>query len=63
MITVAPVVTKGPQNAVFEENNDTELNCEAIGYPAPNITWLLNGESVDNDSHITPLGKIKMLKS
>uniref|UniRef100_T1IAC2 Interference hedgehog n=1 Tax=Rhodnius prolixus TaxID=13249 RepID=T1IAC2_RHOPR len=61
-VQVAPVVTKGPQNAVFEENNDTELNCEAIGYPAPNITWLLNGESVDNDSHITPLGGRLIIK-
>lgn len=61
-VQVPPVVTKGPNNAVIEEESDTELSCEATGSPAPNITWLLNGDSVLNDSHITPLGRSILIK-
>ncbi|XP_014257268.1 interference hedgehog-like isoform X2 [Cimex lectularius] len=61
-VQVPPVVTKGPANAVIEEDSDTELVCEVTGAPSPNITWLLNGESVNNDSHIIPISGKLMIK-
>ena len=53
-----PSISKGPSNAVVEEESNTELNCEVLGAPTPAVSWLLNGESVNNDSHITQMGKI-----
>ncbi|XP_014290783.1 interference hedgehog [Halyomorpha halys] len=61
-VQVPPMVSKGPSNAVVEEDSDTELTCEATGSPTPNITWFLNGESVLNDSHITPQGGNLIIK-
>uniref|UniRef100_A0A146KQA7 Interference hedgehog n=2 Tax=Lygus hesperus TaxID=30085 RepID=A0A146KQA7_LYGHE len=58
-VQVPPVVTKGPHNQVAGERTDTELSCEATGAPTPNITWLLNGARVDDDSHMkTDGGKL-----
>ncbi|KAG8249046.1 hypothetical protein J6590_029396 [Homalodisca vitripennis] len=48
-----PVVIKEPSNSVVEEGGQVELECEVRGSPTPNITWLLNGEPLDNDSHAT----------
>ncbi|XP_063230242.1 interference hedgehog-like isoform X1 [Bacillus rossius redtenbacheri] len=47
----APVVTREPGNAEVEEGGEVTLACEARGSPAPRLSWVLNGESLDNDSH------------
>ncbi|KAL1138634.1 hypothetical protein AAG570_008697, partial [Ranatra chinensis] len=55
-VQVPPVIIKGPNNSVVEEESDTELSCDVEGAPTPNITWLLNGDHVDNDSYISSKG-------
>lgn len=47
-----PVINREPASSVVEEGGEVELECEVEGAPFPSIIWLLNGESVENDSHI-----------
>jgi hypothetical protein len=53
---VPPTISKGPSKAVVGEGSNTEMNCEVSGAPTPTVTWLLNGDSVNNDSHIVQTG-------
>ncbi|XP_054264853.1 interference hedgehog-like [Macrosteles quadrilineatus] len=51
-----PVVTREPNNSVVEEGGQVEVGCEVRGTPPPSVTWLLNGESLDNDTHAVVRG-------
>lgn len=46
-----------PVKTVGEEGGSCQLDCQFRGEPTPVITWLLNGESVYNDSLIKTNGK------
>ncbi|XP_071441355.1 interference hedgehog-like isoform X2 [Hetaerina americana] len=47
-----PMIVREPVNTDVEEGGQVELECHAKGLPAPSISWLFNGESVENDSLI-----------
>lgn len=49
----APVILKEPNKTQVEEQGDTELSCEISGNPIPTVTWTLNGEQLQNDTHVT----------
>lgn len=51
------IVEKGPEDHLVKEGGSILLECVVRGKPLPKITWLLNGESVRNDSHIVTNGK------
>ncbi|XP_059474778.1 interference hedgehog-like [Neocloeon triangulifer] len=51
-----PVVVKEPMSKMVEEGGEVQLECSARGWPTPEIKWLLNGNSVDRDPHITTAG-------
>lgn len=44
---------------MVEEGGEVSLECEVRGSPTPQIVWLLNGESLSNDSHARVRGKLK----
>lgn len=50
-------MVKGPAGALVKEGGQVVLECVVKGKPYPSITWMLNGESVQNDSHIITSGK------
>lgn len=60
LLTEPPVIIREPPNSVVEEGGEVDLECEVEGAPFPSILWLLNGESVENDSHIHAEGKIRI---
>ncbi|KAJ8684081.1 hypothetical protein QAD02_019873 [Eretmocerus hayati] len=41
-----PNVLRPPRQATFSEGGELELSCNATGYPAPSLEWLINGESL-----------------
>ncbi|XP_049795188.1 interference hedgehog isoform X1 [Schistocerca nitens] len=48
-----PVLVRGPKVDRVQQGDNVVLECEFRGSPQPNITWVFNGNSVTNDSHIT----------
>lgn len=56
------VVEKGPENHLVKEGGKVRLECVVRGKPPPKTTWLLNGESVRNDSHIVTNGSIIQIR-
>lgn len=56
IISEPPVILKEPNRTLVEEQGNTELSCEVSGNPIPIVSWTLNGEPVQNDSHTTTLG-------
>lgn len=40
----------------MKEGKDLDAECSVSGTPDPKITWLINGESVTNDSNIEAIG-------
>ncbi|XP_034231734.1 interference hedgehog-like isoform X2 [Thrips palmi] len=51
-----PTLVSEPPKTVGEEGGSCQLDCQFRGEPSPVITWLLNGESVNNDSLIKANG-------
>lgn len=49
----APLILREPNQTLVEEQGDTELSCEISGNPIPRVTWTLNGELLEDDSHIS----------
>lgn len=45
-------VEKGPLNLLVKEGGKARMDCFIRGKPFPKVTWLLNGETVKNDSHV-----------
>ncbi|PSN34324.1 hypothetical protein C0J52_23725 [Blattella germanica] len=52
-----PVMVKEPVNLVIKEGSDMQLDCMFRGSPTPKVSWLLNGEPILNDSHVTTADK------
>ena len=38
---------------IFKEDSPTSFFCAAVGYPQPNITWILNGEDITPHHTVT----------
>lgn len=41
-----PSMLQPPQLSTFPEGGELELSCNATGFPAPIIEWLINGETL-----------------
>ncbi|KAF4523870.1 hypothetical protein B566_EDAN010188 [Ephemera danica] len=58
-----PKIVTEPQSMTVEEGGEVHLECAAKGHPAPVISWLQNGESVEKDSkHIIATGSRLKIK-
>lgn len=53
----APTIVEGPGNSDVGEGEYLDVECTVRGTPEPLVSWLLNGDSVQNDSSIEALGK------
>lgn len=51
------LLSEPPKQSVEEEGESCQFECQFRGEPVPIIMWLLNGESVTNDSLIKSNGK------
>lgn len=52
IMTVAPVLTQGPQDMNVTSFEALTLECEGHGFPIPNVTWFHNGSVTDNSNYI-----------
>lgn len=52
----APSIIEGPENSDVKEGDFLDLECTVRGTPEPLVSWLLNGNSVLNDSSIEAVG-------
>lgn len=43
-LAAQPVMEFGPKNLTVLDGKDATLTCRAAGAPAPNVTWIFNGE-------------------
>lgn len=46
-----PIIVEGPSETLTDEGESLTLDCQAKGYPSPEIYWMING----NDSRWDPL--------
>ncbi|CAG2065346.1 unnamed protein product, partial [Timema podura] len=51
-----PEIVREPKNSLVEEGGEVTLECVVKGSPPPQVSWLLNGESLQNDSHMRITG-------
>nr|CAD7393998.1 unnamed protein product [Timema cristinae] len=51
-----PEIVHEPKNSLVEEGGEVTMECVVKGSPPPLVTWLLNGESLQNDSHMRITG-------
>lgn len=52
-ILQSPEIVEAPKQSLTNESERLELHCSAIGFPKPEIYWLINGENTRFDSLIT----------
>ena len=50
LVAVPPEIIKEPQNISIDEGDTIILECEALGFPVPQITWYLNGSVLSTNS-------------
>jgi len=53
---------KDPTSMTIEEGGDVQFECSASGSPVPLIKWVLNGDSVDRDPHMSTQGGRLIIK-
>jgi len=46
-VTVAPSFTTIPTDQIVQEGDEATFQCRATGKPAPTITWLKDGKTVE----------------
>lgn len=51
-----PPVVSNLSTVEIKEGKDLDTECTVSGTPDPTITWLINGQSVTNDSNIEAIG-------
>lgn len=59
----APSITSGPHNTLTNESESLELDCQARGFPVPEIYWMINGADIRSDSAIRQNGSKLFIKS
>ena len=55
-ITVAPLITKQPQDGPVTEGDNVTLSCNASGDPLPTITWTRDGLLLTSSFHRISFG-------
>nr|CAD7205079.1 unnamed protein product [Timema douglasi] len=51
-----PEIVREPKNSLVEEGGEVTMECVVKGSPPPLVSWLLNGEPLQNDSHMRITG-------
>lgn len=54
-VSVPPEIIKEPQNISIAEGDIIILECEALGFPVPQITWYLNGSALSTNSSLVEI--------
>ena len=54
-LAVPPEIVKHPQNISIDEGDTIILQCEARGFPVPQITWYLNDTAVLTNSSVVEI--------
>lgn len=47
-VSLAPHITSPPTDVHTVVGNDVVFNCEAVGFPTPNITWIYDGTTLNS---------------
>lgn len=47
-----PSILQAPKLSIYPEGGELELSCNATGYPAPSIEWLINGETLSANKNL-----------
>ncbi|OXU22478.1 hypothetical protein TSAR_005968 [Trichomalopsis sarcophagae] len=47
-----PKIVQAPKLSIYPEGGELELSCNATGYPAPRIEWLINGETLSTGKNL-----------
>lgn len=55
VVAVPPEIIKEPQNISIDEGDTIILECEALGFPVPQITWYLNGSALSTNSSLVEI--------
>ncbi|XP_068678168.1 peroxidasin-like isoform X1 [Montipora foliosa] len=63
VVTAPPRITLSPENTEVLEGSTAELQCQASGYPIPDIAWTKNGNRLPSrDRHILlPSGTLRVI--
>ena len=54
-LPVPPKIVKQPQNISIDEGDMIILECEALGFPVPQITWFLNDSVLSTNSSLVEI--------
>ncbi|XP_072566029.1 neuronal cell adhesion molecule-like isoform X12 [Paramormyrops kingsleyae] len=57
-VKAAPYWIKAPKNLILSPKETGALTCQAGGDPKPEITWLMNGITIEN-THVDPSRKLE----
>lgn len=54
-LSVPPEIIKHPQNISIDEGDTIILECEALGFPVPQMTWYLNDSVLLTNSSVVDI--------
>ena len=54
-LSVPPEIIRRPQNISIDEGDTIILECEALGFPVPQITWYLNDSALLTNSSLVEI--------
>lgn len=61
-VSVPPKIIKYPQNISIDEGDTIILECEALGFPVPQITWYLNDSAFLTNGSLVEINSASKLE-
>merc|ERR1712013_801216 len=59
-LQVASIKEGPPREMMVSKGSNVTLPCIAVGYPAPDITWTVNGAVITDDDRTEPVGNLSV---